>query len=1000
MAYNGLNEPVLLFVVGANGTLVPAAGLQPGYGPHNSLASARTVLTEIFKSISNVPQGYTFCVIENGTPVEYWFTRSGGWYIDRKCNGDSSSQSGSGDLSAFQMRITSSGVLKYTVNGTDWYDVGQVNLGNINDVQLKIDDTNGHLYISHNGEDGPWDDVGFVGAEGVATPHTRVRFTTAGALQASYDGGITWVDVEGSQYQGKKIDPYEFQTLLRRFLKFDLDENNFLTLSYDGGSTSIPIAKSCACQDQEDTSGLYRLKIRVIDSETQASVSGASITITDSSNTTTNGTTTQWVEPGTYTLDISCVGYLSERRIATVTNFDVEVVVPLRVDASVPQSFVTVIPVEEDGTTVIDASKVKIYIRASDGLLERSTAWVRSGETITIKIVGNSGSGYGTIEVNKRVESTTTYSISVPFASQEPESTWQYFIRKVKLQSNPYSNSGVTANTHINAYRTNTVTGENEPLTFVRVYNADGDSRVECAGTYNISPSDPEYLPYASIGIRVVYPEAEKQYLYSGYIYRMKADFEDRDGNQVTTSWSVCYEGFWEYYIEKYSQIDYPDSTDGGKAIIRVDSYCVADAECPDVDPVYRTRYACPISIESKTGVSISAGYPIVVYTGNGERGGQIYDREYNSSGAFVENYRNIIELTLTQDPHTIEGNTLVNGVFAIPIEITQSGTQHFPLFGDSFYMLSHSDDGYVSEDVYIDTCAHSLYFESGSIDVQALGEYSSRSSQAFWNGHGEFKHSLLTAYSGETQPGSSSDSFYGARVKVYDDGNSLVYEGTISPSGSIQESTDSDGYLTNVHIYRMWEAYDNASGTHTRLSNKIGIQMRHTMNYNSDREYTIEVSHDNSGKTISTTWTLLQASLSFGDGVYPHQSLPEAEGSVAYFGVYGDVEETDVKLEPLGYRSNWADTVLEKVSSIPSGWEVDPMHRDDNVNWFAQGDEPVRVPNENDITWFKITCPAIPNGPGDVEKTRRWIVVYYDDGSANAASNNTVFIGQQGNTY
>ena len=485
-----------------------------------------------------------------------------------------------------------------------------------------------------------------------------------------------------------------------------------------------------------------------------------------------------------------------------------------------------------------------------------------------------------------------------------------------------------------------------------------------------------------------------------GYIYRMSADFEDRDGNQVTTSWAALYEGFWEYYIEKYGQTDYPDSTDGGTTTIRVDSYCVADTDCPGVDPVYNTRYACPITIESKQGVSISSGYPLVVYTGNGERGGQNYDREYNSSGAFVENYRNIIELTLTQDPHTIEGNTLVNGVFAIPITITQSGLQHYPLAGDSFYMLSHSDDGYVSEDVYVDTCAHSLYFENDSIDVQASGEYSSRSSQAFWNGHGEFKHSLLTAYSGEARPGSSGDSFYGARVKVYGDDNALIYQGTISPSGSVQEDTDSDGYLTNVHIYQMWEAYDNASGTHTRLSNKIGIQMRHTMNYNPDREYTIEVSHDNSGKTVTTTWTLFQAGLEFGCGVYPYQSLPEAAGSIAYFGVYGDVQESDVKLEPLGYRSNWADTVLEKVSSIPSDWEVDPMHRDDNVNWFAQGDEPVRVPDENDITWFKITCPAIPSGPGDVEKTRRWIVVYYDDGSANAAANNTVFIGQQGNTY
>lgn len=1016
MAYNGLNEPILLFVVGANGTLVPAAGLQPGYGPHSSLSNARTTLTEIFKSISNVPQGYTFCVIEDNAPVEYWFIKSGGWYVEKKCKSKSTSDSDSSsssssqqnqqptgpDLTAFQIKIFQpGGILKYTFNGKDWKEVGTIDpSGTIDNIVLKIDEESGNLYISYNGNDGPWVYVGYVGGESTTSPQTKVRFTTGGVLQVSYDGGTTWEDIVGIQYQGNKISETEFQRLLQRFLKFDLDENSYLKVSYDGGSSFSRIAKSCTCQDTEDSSGLYRLKIRVRDADTQATISGAEISITDALGNTTVGSTTQWLEPGTYTVEVSCVGYHPDSRIVTLNN-DNEVIFNLTADTSVPMSYISVTPVEEDGVTAINPSRVKIYIGAQDGLKERSAAWVKSGEIINIKIVGNDGSGYGRVEVSKKVESSDNYLITVPFASQEPEVTWKYFVMKKKIQDAPIPNIGRSAmGVHINAYRTNTVTGEHEQLTFVRAYNADGDPGVECTGTYAISSSDPEYLSYGSIGLIINYPAAEKQYLHYGYIYKMKADFEDSEGRTVTTSWDVYYEGFWEYIIEKYNQIDYPDATDGGIATIRVDSYCVADEECPDVDPDNNERYACPITIDSKTGVSVSSGYPTRVYTGNGVTGGRNFDTEYSSSSPFVENYRNIIELALTQDPHTISGNALINDILSVPITIVQSGTQHYPLPGTASYMLSHSDDGYISDDVYVDTRVHTLYFESDSLTVEAFGRYSSRSSQAYWNGNGEFKKSLLVAYSGEKASVNANDSFFGATIRVLGSNSAVVYQGTIDSSGSVSENTNSDGYLTTVHIYRMKELYTNSSGTHNRYTNKIGIQLRHTMNYNPDREYTIDILHENGGKHITTTWTLLQESLVTGKGVYPNQALPEEEGSVGYFGVYGDIAASAVKLIPLDYRSNWADTVIEKVNSVPSGWQVNPMHKDDTVAWFAQGEEPIRVPNASAVSWFKVTCPAIPNEPGDVEKTRRFIEIYYDDGSALAATNNIVFIGQQGNTY
>ena len=91
MTYNGLYESLLLMARLSNGEYVPLPSVQASYGPFDSLAEAKTDLANTFKDISNVPRGYTFCVIENNKPQEYWFTSAGDWASVQKKNTSSSS---------------------------------------------------------------------------------------------------------------------------------------------------------------------------------------------------------------------------------------------------------------------------------------------------------------------------------------------------------------------------------------------------------------------------------------------------------------------------------------------------------------------------------------------------------------------------------------------------------------------------------------------------------------------------------------------------------------------------------------------------------------------------------------------------------------------------------------------------------------------------------------------------------------------------------------------
>ena len=74
--YNGLTVPILLLK--HNGEKYsPVSSVMPGYGPFLEMDAAIAELTSEFRGIENVPVGYTFCLIENDKPVEYWFTEAG-----------------------------------------------------------------------------------------------------------------------------------------------------------------------------------------------------------------------------------------------------------------------------------------------------------------------------------------------------------------------------------------------------------------------------------------------------------------------------------------------------------------------------------------------------------------------------------------------------------------------------------------------------------------------------------------------------------------------------------------------------------------------------------------------------------------------------------------------------------------------------------------------------------------------------------------------------------
>lgn len=115
MDYNGLYKSILLLKL-ENGEYVPLASVLPSYGPFNSMSEALADLGNTFKAVTNVPRGYTFCLIENGKPQEYWFTKEGDVNSIEKKNTSSSSTV----ISGVQFRAGDEYIQVSYDGGTTW----------------------------------------------------------------------------------------------------------------------------------------------------------------------------------------------------------------------------------------------------------------------------------------------------------------------------------------------------------------------------------------------------------------------------------------------------------------------------------------------------------------------------------------------------------------------------------------------------------------------------------------------------------------------------------------------------------------------------------------------------------------------------------------------------------------------------------------------------------------------------------------------------------------
>ena len=118
MDYNGLCKSILLLKL-EGGEYLPLASVLPSYGPFNSLNDALADLADTFGDVTNVPRGYTFCLIEGNKPQEYWFTKEGDVSSIEKKNSGSSSVV----VSNVEFRATDDYIQVTYNGGKDWTDL-------------------------------------------------------------------------------------------------------------------------------------------------------------------------------------------------------------------------------------------------------------------------------------------------------------------------------------------------------------------------------------------------------------------------------------------------------------------------------------------------------------------------------------------------------------------------------------------------------------------------------------------------------------------------------------------------------------------------------------------------------------------------------------------------------------------------------------------------------------------------------------------------------------
>ena len=185
MEYTNIFQGLLLQMQNGGNEFIPFPSVQAGYGPYTSMNAAKTALVDMFSTIANVPQGFTFCVIEDGKPQEYWFTKEGDWSSVEPKNTSSSSTT---EVSNVKFDTNNGYVRVSTDGGTTWTNL------------IALEELRGP-----RGYTGGKGDTGATGADGdISKIKLRLAVETATVndetvqrqrLDISYTNGSSWVTV-------------------------------------------------------------------------------------------------------------------------------------------------------------------------------------------------------------------------------------------------------------------------------------------------------------------------------------------------------------------------------------------------------------------------------------------------------------------------------------------------------------------------------------------------------------------------------------------------------------------------------------------------------------------------------------------------------------------------------------------------------------------------------------------------------------------------------------
>lgn len=222
MDYNTVAKALLLMVRNNEGVNVPFTSLMPSYGPFESLEAVRTDLINTFGVIENVPRGYTFCVIENNKPQEYWFTKKGDWSSIEKKN----TSSGSSVVSTAIFRSTDEYLQVSYDNGSTWNNL--VSLESLRGP-AGINGTDGK-----NGKDGAEGPQGPVGPAGTVDTEGLIR-------QVANNFGM---QIIRSTYTDDNDEVhYEYKVQYRFFGTWITATGSIKELGGGGGGGSTPIIR-------------------------------------------------------------------------------------------------------------------------------------------------------------------------------------------------------------------------------------------------------------------------------------------------------------------------------------------------------------------------------------------------------------------------------------------------------------------------------------------------------------------------------------------------------------------------------------------------------------------------------------------------------------------------------------------------------------------------------------------------------------------------------------